>query len=128
MSDLYGRLRWAQVPGEVQEALRARIPEPIWDRLVHGFIMRVPVLPEDALHIIVADAVHEGGVIRTRSMLREGVLARVEVDTVTADAVRNVDVCDHTTFVTVATDDGGTRLLDIRTEAYEAARGDNSLP
>ncbi|GAB1690886.1 hypothetical protein [Krasilnikovia sp. M28-CT-15] len=117
MSDIYCRLRWDEVPAEVRDALRREVPEPIYAGLANGVLMRVPVLPEDALHIIVADLVHDGGIARTRSFIRDRRLVRTEVTLVDADVVEGVEVGDHTAFVTYRTA-ADTAVVDVRAEAY----------
>jgi hypothetical protein len=124
VSDTYGRLHWDELPADVREKLRAELPKPIFARLADGVLMRVPVLPEDALHIIVADLVHDGGVARTRSFLRDGQLVRTDVDLLDADAVEGVEMRDHTAFITYRKGDS-TAILDVRAEAYAERR---SLP
>lgn len=127
MSDIYGRLRWDEVPAEVREKLRAELPGSIFPLLATGVLMRVPVLPEDALHIIVADLVHDAGVVKTRSFIRDGRLVRTDVDLVDAGAVERVEVRDHTAYITYRPDrdSTGTAVLDLRADAYA---GRSSLP
>jgi hypothetical protein len=101
MSDLYERLPWHSVPADARRRIAAALGLPADASPPDGpaVALNVPVLPEDALTLIVYEAVHGPTLVRSRSYLREGRLVRSDLDTVELSEVEDVRAEGHATVV-----------------------------